>query len=161
MEISPAGNGSFYIYIKGEELKSLPAPPGALTVNDAALLVSKAIGAVELSDYYLELYAGRDSMLLFARAHTDKPVFYTFRNLEELISAAKSCRAGLTSFLVLYVDTYYLIIYPGAPPSSVPNILSEFGDEQKLSGYFALFLSEHGAVLAGPDAIDTIKRIFV
>jgi len=160
MEIQPTGGGGFYIYLKREELRT-PAERD-ITMADAFALVRRAVGG-DFSDseprYCLELYEGRDSLLLFAAPNPGKPAFFAFAGLEDLIGAAKSCGPGIVSFLFAYRDTYYLSVYQ-QEPEPPPAQLFEFGEELALSPFFPLFLAEHGAALAGPYAIDTIKEAF-
>ena len=161
MEIQPTGGGGFYIYLKREELAGGTSSPD-LTMEDAFALVRRAVG-VDFSEsephYCLELYEGRDSLLLFAAPRSGAPAYFVFFNLEDLIRAAKGCRRGVVSFLFAYEDTYYLTVYQ-KESETPPAQLYEFGEEVALSPFFPLFLAEHGAVLSGPYAIDRIKGAF-
>ncbi|NLA87570.1 MAG: adaptor protein MecA [Clostridiales bacterium] len=162
MEIQQIGNGKIVIYIKGEELKQLPAPPQDITTAEAADILRLALGTTyddSWESVYFELFPGRNSLLLFALQHSGRPSYFTFDSIETLISAAKACPSGLISYLSYINDTYILIVYPwnGDCP---PQILFEFGDELNRPSHFALHLSEHSRVLAGPAALDELNAVF-
>jgi len=160
MEVQQTGGDSFYIYLNRAELP-LPASSD-LTAEDALALVRRTVGkdfAESGPRYCLELYEGRDALLLFARPRAGKPAYFIFRGVEDLISAARSCRPGIVSFLFVYENTYYLTLFQKGSEKP-PARLYEFGEELALSELFPLFLSEHGAVLSGPYAIDEIRDAF-
>ena len=160
MEVQPMGGGGFYIYLNRGELPPSISPE--LTAADALRLVRRTVGREFSSSglrYCLELYEGRDTLLLFARPGAGEPAYFAFRDLEDLIRAAQSCAPGVISFLFSYGDTYYLTVY-GDGPERIPACLCEFGEELALSRFFPLFLAEHGAALMGPYAIDKLKSVF-
>ena len=162
MEVQLIGNGKLVIYIKGDELKELPASPHEITTNEAANILRLALGATydqSWESVYFELFPGRDSLLLFALQHSGNPSYFTFKSIEPLISAAKACPPGLISYLTYIDDNYILIVYPwnGEYP---PNALSEYGEELSRPAHYALHLSEHSNVIAGPTALDELKAAF-
>ncbi|NLT15555.1 MAG: hypothetical protein GXY05_14575 [Clostridiales bacterium] len=162
MEIQQIGNGKVVIYIKGEELKHLPASPQDITTNEAAEILRLALGSTyddSWESVYFELFPGRDSLLLFALQHSGSPSFFTFSSIEPLISAASVCPPGLVSYLTCIDDAYILIVYPWHGDSP-PQILFEYGEELCRPAHFALHLSEHSRVLAGPAALDELKAVF-
>ena len=115
MEVQLIGNGKLVIYIKGEELKNLPASPHDITTNEAADILRLALGSTYdqgWEDVYFELFPGWDSLLLFALQHSGTPTFFTFGSIEPLIGAANVCPPGIISYLTYIKETYILIVYP-------------------------------------------------
>lgn len=162
MDVQQIGNGKLVIYIKGEELKQLPTSPQNITTDEAADILRLALGSTyddSWESVYFELFPGRDSLLLFALQHSGSPSYFTFGGIEPLISAAKACPSGLISYLTCMGDTYILIVYPwngGGPP----HVLFEYGEALDRPTHFALHLSEHSRVIAGPTALDELKTVF-
>jgi hypothetical protein len=162
MEIQLIGTGKLVIYLKGEEIKTLPAPPYEITTTEASEILRLALGSTYDQSWesaYFELFPGRDSLLLFALRHSGSPSFFTFNSIEPLISAAKACQAGLITYLTYINDTYILIVYPwnGECP---PHVLFEYGDELDRPALFSLHLSEHSKVICGPTALDELRTAF-
>ncbi len=162
MEIQLIGSGKLVIYLKGEELKSLPATPHDITTNEAADILRLALGSTydqSWESVYFELFPGKDSLLLFALQHSGTPTFFTFGGIEPLIGAARACPPGLISYLTYIEETYILIVYPWNGESP-PGVLSEYGEELSRPAHFSLHLSEHSKVLSGPTALDELKAAF-
>ncbi|MEL4106629.1 hypothetical protein AAFA46_07305 [Oscillospiraceae bacterium WX1] len=162
MEIQTIGNGKVVIYLNGDEIKKLPAAPGDITPTEAADILRRALGATydeSWESVYFELFPGRDSLLLFALRHANCPFYFTFSGIEPLISAAKSSPPGLISYLTNLDDTYVLVVYPWSGDYP-PFALFEYGQALSRPALFALHLSEHSKVLAGPAALDDLRAIF-
>jgi hypothetical protein len=145
------GNGSFYIYVERPEFARLSSS------DDIVELVRRTADAPR--DTYLEVFQGRESMLIFARAYEGAPTFYIFRDVEALIAAARVCVSDIITFLSYSEGVYYLIFYPWnrEPP---PAVLCEFGELTAEHREFARHLSEHGRVLLGPRALVELGEIF-
>lgn len=162
MEIQQIGDGKLVIYIKGEELKQLPASPYEITTNEASDILRLALGSTyddSWESVYFELFPGRDSLLLFALQHSGSPSYFTFGSIEPLILAAKACPSGLISYLTYNQDRYILIVYPWNSDFP-PKVLFEYGEGLDRPTHFALHLSEHSSVLAGPTALDELRTAF-
>lgn len=162
MEIQQIGNGKLVIYLKGEELKNLPASPQDITTNEAADILRLALGTTydqSWESVYFELIPGKDSLLLFALQHSGNPSFFSFAGIEPLISAAQACPPGLISYLTYIGETYILIVYPWNG-EHYPRVLSEYGEELIRPAHFSLHLSEHSKVIAGPTALDELRAAF-
>ena len=162
MEIQPIGRRNLLIYLGGDEVSGLPAPPLDMKTDDAAGILREALGDRcdnEWQNVYLELFASANSLLLIARAHSGNPHFFEFRDIETLIAAALSCPEDIISFLSYCEGAYYLTVYPWdrEPP---PNILSEYGEELTLHPNYAFHLTEHGRQLMGPSALDELRTRF-
>jgi len=162
MDIQPIGKRNLLIFLNSEELTDLPAPPLELGTDDAAGILREALGddcEDEWNNVYLELFAGRDSLLLVARAHSGEPRFFEFEDIEGLISASQVCPDDIISFLSYCEGSYYLIVYPW-DKEAPPNVLFEYGNELTLHPNFAFYLTEHGKILSGPSALDELRRCF-
>jgi hypothetical protein len=162
MEIQQIGNGKLVIYIKGEELKALPASPQDITTDEAADILRLALGSTyddSWESVYFELFPGKDSLLLFALQHSGSPSYFAFGSIEPLISVAKACPSGLISYLTCENDAYILIVYPWNSDSP-PKVLYEYGEELRRPTHYALHLSEHSRVIAGPTALDALRAAF-
>lgn len=162
MDIQPIGDDKLVIYMNGEEIKRLPAPPCKMTTLEASDILRRALGATydqSWESVYFEIFPGHDSLLLFALQHSGCPSYFTFPSIESLISAAEACPPGVISYLASLDDTYILIVYPwnGECP---PSVLHEFGEEIVRPSHFALHLSEHADILAGPTALDEVRAAF-
>ena len=162
MDVQPVGNDKLVIYLTSEELKLLPAPPSEMTTDEAAGILRLALGSTydkSWDSVCFELYPGKDSLLLFALQHSGSPSYYVFSSIEPLISASGACPEGLISYLTYINDAYILIVYPlsGQYP---PRVLSEYGEELLRPTQFALHLSEHANVIAGPAALDELRSAF-
>lgn len=162
MEIQSIGNGKLVIYIKGEELEQLPSSPDDITTADAKNILRLALGTTydqSWESVYFELFPGKDSLLLFALQHSGNPTFFMFEGIEPLISAARACPSGMISYLTHVGEAYILIVYPW-DNDYPPNVLYEYGTELIRPAHFALHLSEHTSVIAGPSALDELCCAF-
>jgi len=162
MEVQQLGSGKVLILLKGEDLQALPVPPTDMTTRDASSLLRKALGSTYDTSWdsvYFEMFPGHDSLLLFALQHNGAPSFFEFDSIEPIIEAAYACPPGLLSYLTHDGENYTLVIYPwhGEQP---PAVIGEFGRPAEYHPYFALHLSEHSSVIAGPHALDVIRRYF-
>jgi hypothetical protein len=162
MEIQLISDGRLMIYLTGEDVKKLPAAPSEITTTDAAEILRNALGPTYDTSWdsvCFELYPGRDSLLMFALQHSGIPSFFMFPDCEGLISAAQACPPGLISYLTYADENYILIVYPwnGERP---PYVLFEYGTELIRPASYALHLSEHSNVIAGPNAMDMMRNAF-
>jgi hypothetical protein len=162
MDIQLIGDGKLVIYLADEDVKRLPAAPSQMTTSEAAELLRCALGSTydpSWDSVYFEMYPGRDSLLLFAMQHSGTPSYFTFDSVEELIAAAEACPPGLISYLSYMGDTYVLVVYPWSG-EQLPYPLYEYGTEFIRPSAFALHLSEHSGVIAGPAALDELRAAF-
>ncbi|SHI22727.1 hypothetical protein SAMN02745823_03634 [Sporobacter termitidis DSM 10068] len=162
MDVQPIGDDKLVIYLDSDEVKNLPAPPCEITTDEASDILRLALGSTYDQGWesvYFELFPGRDSLLLFALQHSGNPYYYVFPGIEPLIAAAAACPSGLISYLTYIGDTYILIVYPwnGEYP---PQVLYEYGEELTRPAHYALHLSEHSTVIAGPTALDELHAAF-
>ena len=92
MDVQVIGEGKVVIYLEADEI---PASPDELTTDQASHILRTALGATYDQSWErvcFEMYPGRDSLLLFALQHADSPYYFTFTDVEPLISAAGAAR---------------------------------------------------------------------
>ena len=162
MDIHPIGKRNLLIYLNSDELSALPAPISELKTDDAAGILREALGENcrdEWRNVHLELFEGKNSLLLVARAHSGDPCFFEFQDIEAVIAAAEICPNGLISFLSYCEGSYYLIVYPW-DRETPPSALFEYGEELPLHPNYMLHLTEHGKMLMGPSALDELRERF-
>ncbi|NLM84934.1 MAG: adaptor protein MecA [Clostridiales bacterium] len=162
MEVQQLGCGKLLILLKGDDLRALPVPPSDMTTQDASTLLRRALGNTydpSWDSVYFEMFPGHDSLLLFALQHNGAPSFFTFDSIEPVIDVAHACPSGLITYLTHDGEAYTLIVYPwhGENP---PSVIGEYGRQVDYHAYFALHLSEHGTVIAGPHALDVLRHYF-
>jgi hypothetical protein len=162
MDIQPIDNGTVAIYIEREELQSRDMTVSDITMDEASQLLHSALhrlGRPDWNSVCFELFPGCDSLLLFARRYSCDPVFFIFDDIEELIDASAHCPGSLISFLTYFWDAYVLTVYPWES-EPVPPVLYEYGTAVTAPPGFALHVSEHGRLLAGPSALRLLHETF-
>ena len=149
MDISPIGNGNYYIVIDKDEVRGC----------DVAELVLRNVSSFS-RDTFLEIFSGTDGALVFARVRRGTPVAFSFPDIDTVISAAMLCDSECVAFLAFEADAYRLIYYPWEeePP---PAALYEFCASVKLAHPdYQRHIAEHGHLLLGPCAIEQLKKLF-
>lgn len=162
MDIQPLGQGRLIIHMAHEELRELHPAPGNLGTKEAAQLLRRALGEGYdrgWDNAYLELICGRDSLLLIALQHSGSPQFFSFPGIEPVLDVAALCPPGLVSFLTAQKNAYVLTVYPWRG-GLLPSSLYEYGTPLEQHPHYALHLLEHGQLIAGPSALDTLKAAF-
>lgn len=162
MEVQPIGDGCLYIHLKDEDLSAMQSAPEQLTDREVRRILIEAVGESGEDWWhhaFLELYPGHGSALIFARLHPDEPECFVFEELEPLLQAAEQSPGGLVSYLIYFENAYYLTVYPWAEERGL-SVLSEFGTALAVTPHLALHFMEHGTILAGPMALDTLKKFF-
>lgn len=149
MDISPIGNGNYYITISGDEMRD----------NDVTELVRKS--ALTFSkDTFLEVFTGIGGALVFARVRRGSPIVFSFSEIETVISAVELCDGDCVAFLAYEADEYRLIYYPWSnePP---PAALYEFCTSAGIAHPdYQRHIEEQGQLLLGPCAVEQLKKMF-
>lgn len=96
----------------------------------------------------LELYPGRNCILLFARLLSRNPVFYRFFDTDALIEAERSVRDLPPSTLFSYEGSYIVAITPYADLDTPPD-LSEYAERLNAPPAFMAVLRERGETMPG------------
>lgn len=162
MIIQNIGNRALSLYIDEQELGTLGLSPLSVGLREARIILDRALEDKALDNWQtaeMEVYPGKDSLLLFARRKSERPYHFRFYNSEPLIESALLCPAGLPSRLTLSPEGYILTVYPfeGDRP---PSVLSEFGDSVEPEPALLAHFSEQGGEIIPFDAIGTLKEYF-
>ncbi len=163
MVVQQINDSRLMIYMEGEELEQLPSDPRELTADQASGILKAALGPTydpSWDSACFELFLGRDTLLLFALQHSGAPSYFTYKSIEQIIAAAAAAPPGIVSYLTHIDDTYLLIVYPpdGCRPTPV---LGEFGTALSRHAFYALHVYEHGTIIDGPTALDTLREAFI
>ena len=149
MDISPIGNGNYYITISGEEMRG----------SDVTELVRKNISPFS-EDAFLEIFPGADGALVFARVRRGSPIVFSFFEIETVISAVELCATDCVAFLAYDADEYKLIYHPW-DDEPAPAALYEFCTSAEIvHPDYQKHMEEQGLLLLGPCAIDQLKELF-
>ena len=162
MTIQHIGTRAITLYIPEQELRMFNFSPDAIGRPEAMQLLALALDERHLTAWEaaeLEVYAGTDAVLLFARRKSGSPRHVYFDDFEALIAAAHLCPDVLPSTLCQWKDGYILTVYPfeGDMP---PAVLSEYGQELGSSAYLSAHLIEQGAALVPNGALACLRTHF-
>lgn len=155
MDIQMITDRSFSIYLTGSELTARHIVPGAVSLADAEHLIEGIFGE-STGRSKVELFCGRDDLIIFVRRPEAVPEVYVFPASEPLICAA--CAAPEEPSALWYAEgRYILAVWPLDSPCSV---LGEFGDRLEAPPEYLAHLKEHGKELIGQNAIARLKTTF-
>lgn len=162
MNIQNIGKSCITLYIEGNELTERGVSPETLSLEQAAEFLEAALdemGRPVWENVVIELFPGRDSVLLFARRRGGSPAFFAFDKIEPLISVSSCLDSDIPARLTYIDGSYILTVCPweGEP---VPSAFYEFGTEIKVSARYELHLREHGEEIIGDFALSVIKEFF-
>lgn len=162
MNIQNVGKSCITLFIEGDELADRGVAPDSLNVEQAAEFLKTALyrlGRPLWDSAVIEMFPGRDSVLIFARRRGGAPAFFAFDDIEPVIIAADCLEADIPSRLTYIDGAYVLTVHPweGEP---VPAALYEFGTEIKVTERYELHLLEHGEEIIGDYAVSVIKEFF-
>jgi len=163
MIIQHIGTRAISLYIPEQELREMDINPAAIGRAEALELLAMAFQESRLSGWEaaeLEIYTGKDAVLLFARRKSGSPRHFYFADFEELVTAAHLCPDELPSLLCRARGGYLLTVYPfeGDLP---PAVLCEYGEALGSSAYLPTHLEEQGAALLPADAISRLRAHFL
>ncbi len=147
MRCQPMGPGAFAILIDEEDLRRLRLTAGEVSPGDALRICADVTGQ-SVGGLRVELYQGRDSVMIFARRKA--AFFYAFDSLGDAAAACASLPRGTKSSLYLDGERYVLRL------SSPAAALTEFGDELDAPDSYRTYLDENAAVIVHDTAADTL-----
>lgn len=162
MDIQHLKGAAFAVYVSGDELREEHIDPADVTVDDTERILASAfsrLGRQREEQVFLELFPGRDDLLLFVRPARTAPLFFTFDGLEALVAAADSWHGDAASSLWYIDGRYILAVWPWDAPDDCHALL-EFGESLDKPPEYEPFLSEHGRILASPDALGSLRKAF-
>ncbi|MGL5513947.1 MAG: hypothetical protein ACRDBM_12025 [Sporomusa sp.] len=164
MIIQNIGTRAISMYIDSDELSELGLSPDSIGQQEASELLKKALDDRAIKQWdaaEMEVYPGKDSLLLFVRRKSAKPYYYIFTDLECLITACSVCRPMPSSLLCCPEDegSYLLTVFP-LEGDNPPAILSEFASQVELSPYQAIHYDEQSEYILSHNAIAVIRQFF-
>jgi len=160
MIIQAIGTDALSMYIDEQELHNLGLDPRAVGMQEAESLFRRALAENAMPQWEaaaMEVFPGKDSLLLFARRKAKKPAHFLFQDAEHLIEACRQCPELLPSSLSAAPSGYILTVYPFAGEQP-PAVLYEYGDAA--DGYLILHLREQGGDILKENAIGTLRTYF-
>lgn len=161
MIIQNIGTRALSMYIGSEELNELGFSPDDIGQQEANQLLKKALDDSSIKKWAaaeMEVYPGKDSLLLFVRRKSTKPFYFVFSDIEPLISACQMCKP-LPSSLNYIGNKYLLTVFP-LEGDSPPAIFAEFGEQIQISICQAIHYEEQGKFILSQQAIGKIKEYF-
>lgn len=161
MTIQPIGSASVALYLTPADLRAHGATPEDLTRDLALHLTRRALlqaGLPAEGPMEIEAYPDACGVLLFAHLREPGPIWFVFRNLEDLLAAARCLDpAPPGAALALYEDAYWLSV-PEEDGQTV-CALSEFAVPAN-PPWLDARLAEYGAVLIPGGALAVLLRWF-
>ena len=162
MQVHAIGNGAYAAYISGAELKIRNIAPDHLEKMEKKELLelfSPQLKEAEGRQATLEIFPGREGVLLFLRFAAEKPVFFAFSSLDPLLDAVSECRENMPARLDHFGGAYILTLFPGAD-SAAADAFGEFGARLPYPEGFFSHMCEHGRMLIVTDALLVLRRAF-
>jgi len=155
LQVTRIGEGWVSVYVSKTELKRRKIIPGEITQKQARAVL-KAAGLPEnWRDVDVELYPGREELLLFVRC-ADSTAWYAFSDLEQLLGAA-GCMPEENGTALYVLDGGYILGLSGGKSAAA----EEFGRSVPAGRYYEAYLREHGKVLFGKNAISRLRAAFL
>lgn len=162
MEIQAVSGTALTIYLNSDDLKERNLRPDSVTKRDAEALLKYAadtVGCGNVKKVYIELFPGKEEMLLFVRLSACAPLFFAFSNIEDVIAAALNVHDVMPSSLTYIDGVYILTVYPWERDMS-DAVLAEYGERLAMKPEFELYLFEHGKILMRTEAIGRLNQLF-
>lgn len=154
MDVRNIGQSAIAVLIEGPELRKHNIEADNIDIKQAVGLLETA--GWEVTEF--EIFAGRDSVLLFAWEKPTSPRSFEFDNLEDLLLAALQCPPDYSSKLIHDGECYILTVYT-AKDESPCRALFEYGRPVELSEDYLLHLYEQYAPIILSGAVDKLKKM--
>ena len=162
MQVHAIGNGAYAAYISGAELKIRNIALDDVEKMEKGKLLelfSPQLGDEDGRHAVLEIFPGREGVLLFLRFGAEKPVFFSFGSLDTLLDAVGECREDMPARLDCFDGVYILTLYPRAG-STAADAFGEFGVRLPYPDGFSAHMREHGRTLIESDALRVLRGVF-
>ena len=162
MLIQKIGNGSVSVYMAPDDLKLMQIEPDGMTDCDMLRVlkqVFQSMGQKMAGNVQLEIYPGRNDMLLFIRQSRMRPLFFSFSSFEDLLSAVSYSEVLPSS--LYYIDGIYILSVTPWDGDCVDSAFFEFGEKLDIEPDYMLHVTEHGKTIIGCDAINTLRSSFL
>ncbi len=163
MTIQPIGSASVALYLTPADLSKHGLSPSSLTLEQALSLTRDAChdagitldGSVEIEAY--PEYCG---VLVFAHVRRPGPLWFTFDDLEPLLSAALALRhTNVDASLWWWEGRYWLSLPPQAEGAAA--VCREFGSPQPSDPLLPARLEEAGNAIFPHDALSSLRFHFL
>ncbi|NCB62686.1 MAG: hypothetical protein EOM52_03585 [Clostridia bacterium] len=162
MTIHPIGAASVALFITPADLKEYGISPEELTRELVLEFTKEAFqeaGLCAEGPMEIEAYPDSCGVLVFARLNPPTRAWFVFKNLEDLLAAARCLFDALPdATLTLYEGQYWLSV-PAQDRQSVCR-LTEFAAPAAATPFFDAHIAEHGAVLLPGQALSILMRWF-
>ncbi len=143
-----------FLYVTASELQRRGLKANAISQRDAKALLKSASIPQSWREVELELYPGRDGLLLFVK-RSEEIHWYAFDDPELLLAAAARLSDQRESALYFMEGTYYLGLCNGGD-----CVAGEFGGKLPAGKYYEKYLEEHGKCLISKEAVPLLRRQF-
>lgn len=163
MTVSQVGTRGISVYIEKTELVEHNIDLERLNREDALKLLQHALacsGVEKWEATQIEMFPGKDSLLLFARRKTGDSTYFFFSDFEALIRCAACNTQAFPSSLYQTGSGYLLCITPFVG-EKIPPVFTEFGTKIDETSYAKTHLKEQGAILIAEFALCKIKACFL
>ncbi len=162
MDIQALGPSALFLSLDASELAARRLTPEAVTAPVAADLTRDALrrlGRTAPDGMLLDLFPGRESLLIFARFENRYRRYFVFPELEDLIAAARSSPPGIPSRL-FYIEGAYVLAVAARERDALFPALEEYGKSLDVGAGYLCHLREHGRELASGNALDALRQAF-
>lgn len=162
MQIQTIDNFSIAVYMEKSDLDRMHLAPDSITEKDTALLLGRIFknsNEKPGKNIQLELYPGRDDVLLFIRLSGAQPSFFAFSSFEELLSAISG--ADPSPSALYYIGGRYILSISPWHGEKLPLSLWEFGTNIQVPPSMTLHYEEHGKTIIKTDAVGTLQKLFI
>ena len=168
MDIQTVGKDSLVIYVSGNDLRIRHIAPESVTEHDTEGIINSAlveIGMPRSETVYLELFPGRDDLLMFVQLGLGSPQFFSFDDFESLLAAVSECclssrSSSVSQSSLIFQNGKYILVITPLLHETPPDCLSEFGEKLSCAPEYMLHLKEHGKTIISVDAIGVLSRAF-
>lgn len=154
MDVRNIGQSAIAVFIEGSELRRHNIEADNIDLKQAVDLLETA--GWEITEF--EIFAGRDSVLLFAWEKPTLPHSFEFDNLEDMLLAALQCPPDYNSKLI-YDGTCYILTVYTAKDESPCQALFEYGRPLELSEDYLLHIYEQHDPIISSGAVDKLKKL--
>lgn len=161
MTIQAIGETSYIVVITEEELNRNNLSVKEISKIDAEKLYELTMAAPIRNGMRacLEVFTGKNELMVFVRYGGERIIAVCFNNFEELLAAARFCPEMSGSELLFDGNQYILVLNPW-DSDRVPDSIYEFGEEITVSQDYLSWLREHCTRIIPEKAIETLMRVF-
>lgn len=161
MTIQAIGKTSYLIVVSEEELIKNSMSVEKFTKADAEKLYKMAMPKPLRTgvSVCLEVYQGKDEIMIFVRFSGEEIVAFAFDNFEEMLTAVKCC-PEMSGSELLYDGGQYILILTPWDGDTVPEGIYEFGERIDVQPHHLPWLREHCVKIIAGKAIETLLNVF-